>query len=245
MINLDKIKLISKEFNEFLALYTNSCQLLENKLNIQIEVIENITPSHDFEKCSKEIGKIAEALPLGKHLSDDTLVKQKYDNIKRFLINYLRKSTGNFLKNNVPIISSEKNYLDEINVNKLNEWTAIIESARSTYSLESHISLESIKKLYDSFLMTIKSYNDDINKQIIQLLEKKEEDTKKFAKDLMNDLHNLMKELGMVRRISNVDLKTIVSYYSILEKICGMIYEMKREAQIMLIGIMEKENVGL
>ncbi|CAF2963348.1 unnamed protein product [Rotaria sp. Silwood2] len=151
-------------------------------------------------------------------------MKVKYFQLKEYFIDYIKNSVEKLNR----MFQQEKLYENDLVI--VNSCVRMLETVRSTFALQPHISKKDINDIYENLLLKIETYFEDIVKKIDEELKKK---------NAFYKLEHFMKELDSIREISIVALKTTPSYYSTLEKIVGNLSESKRNAEQLLTNLFE------
>ncbi|CAF0954024.1 unnamed protein product [Didymodactylos carnosus] len=133
-VSLDKIKLLSNSFTDIDSKYKKACELLAKKFDDLVDSFRHSVSNHEFNKCAEEITKLSQALSiLGDHLKC-TDMETKYSLLTKFFLDYLSNSAEKLN----PVFKKEK--LEDNDITNLNSCACMLESAKSTYTLQ-HIFL--------------------------------------------------------------------------------------------------------
>jgi flagellar biosynthesis chaperone FliJ len=144
---------------------------------------------------------------LQDHLDNENM-EVKCVQLEKYLLDYLNDSARKLSS----ILTKDK--LEKTDVESLNSCVCMFESANDTFSLQSHISIKSISETFENFLSKISSHVEEIIQKMNMLLENK---------NSFHVLEQYMEELDLIRTISIIEVKTIQSYFSMLEKLVGYV----------------------
>lgn len=226
-ISLDTLSLLSSFFSDILVQYQEACQIFVKKMNEVFDKFKQLVLSHDFEKSAHEMTKLYNAqISLHNHL-DVNDMKDKSTQLQHYFFVHVKHS----LEQLDPLFNQEK--LEKPDIEQLNDLINMLDSIKSSYSLQVHIPINKINDIYDDFLLKINHYFNDIATKIQVQLEKE---------DAFQGLEHSLNQMDLIRTIPIIELKTSRSYFSTLEKVCGFIRELKRDVDETLKAFFRGDN---
>ena len=225
--DLDKIKLLIKFSNDIDVIYKTSCELFARKVDCTVELFERSMSPNEFDSSVTCMTKLSDACHVLQDHFERTNMETKYQKMKEYFLNYL---SGSVKKLN-DVFAQER--LGTGDIERLNGCVSMLETAMNTYALQTHISKEDVKKIYDDLLSKILEYFEEILRKINREFEND---------DGFKNLEQLIKELDVIRTISTIAHRTSQTYYSTLEKLIGYINESRKRAEELLRVMFRREG---
>ncbi|CAF1185261.1 unnamed protein product [Adineta steineri] len=219
-LSLDKIKLLSSSFSDIDSnKYKTICQDLAQQFQAVIDSFYRSVSSNKFDESANDMRKIHAALTILHNHFDYAYMTEKYNRMKEHFLHYLN---GSVEKLNY-VFHQEK--LHKNDIDNLNSCVSMLENAKNTFTLYSHVSKEEIEKIYQNLLLKIINYFLEIVKKI---------ETEWTNRRTFHKLQQYLVELDSIRTISVIELKTNQFHYSIVEKIVGYLRDAKSHVEQLL-----------
>ncbi|CAF4638122.1 unnamed protein product [Rotaria sp. Silwood2] len=222
-ISLDKIKLLSTFISDVSITYNNIHRLFTEKIELIVNSFNISVQSTQFSDSASNLTKLQSAITILADHFDSQKLAATYKQMKEYLLKYLNDSSVKF---NVTFTKK----LDKSDIDNLNSYICILESANNTFSLHSHISKEELNAIYENLSLKIMNYFKAIVEKIEQTAE-------------LSNLEPLMAELDSIRTISTFDIKTTQLYFSTLEKLLKYVNQCRRDVEQLLFSLFRQEQI--
>ncbi|CAF3504740.1 unnamed protein product [Rotaria sp. Silwood2] len=222
-ISLDKIKLLSTFISDVSITYNNIHRLFTEKIELIVNSFNISVQSTQFSDSASNMTKLQSAITILADHFDSQKLAATYRQMKEYLLKYLNDSSVKF---NVTFTKK----LDKSDIDNLNSYICILESANNTFSLHSHISKEELNAIYENLSWKIMNYFKAIVEKIEQTAE-------------LSNLEPLMAELDSIRTISTFDIKTTQLYFSTLEKLLKYVNQCRRDVEQLLFSLFRQEQI--
>ncbi|CAF3788709.1 unnamed protein product, partial [Rotaria sp. Silwood1] len=147
-MSLEKIKTILNAFPDLDSKkLDNICQVLLEKLDSLVVSFKKSISSNKFDEAASHITKLYRAIDVLQDHLDREEIKAKYVQLKEYFLHHVNDCLGKL------------------------KCVCMLENAKNTFDLQSHIFEEEINKLYENLLSNIMIYFEEIIKRINVELE--------------------------------------------------------------------------
>ena len=215
---LDKIRLLSNSFSSINAGYIEVLEVVTSKFESLIKLFKSSVSSQDFVNAAIYMRKIELVISsLTNHL-DAKLTDQKYAQVKSCLNEVLQKS----VKDSEKIL--DKKQVEEADVQALNEQFSVVQSIQNTPDLLPKSLEEEGKRAYQAIRNRTTDYFEKLNLEIENKFASQRETS-------FSTIEGLFKQMELLRTIPVVKNQTSETYYKTLEKLCGFVSELRRDAE--------------
>ncbi|CAF1204485.1 unnamed protein product [Adineta steineri] len=239
-IYLNNVLLLKNSFQQIEPLYKKIRQNFQERFEKLIESTNELIKTNEFDKIADSILQISKCIPtLNKHLNN--VVEDKYKYVVQSLLQYL----SNFQEKSELILAKPR--LNESEINIVKNAVTVLGSAKGNATLQDSISTyiqimnkktenketESIKNLneiYNSLIDNIIDYFNQINDRINKLFET-------HGDRALDETEILINDMDKIRKIEEIDSKTVGTYYRTVEFIRGHMNQIQREVQDLLASI--------
>ncbi|CAF3666995.1 unnamed protein product [Rotaria sp. Silwood1] len=165
-MSLEKIKTILNAFPDLDSKkLDNICQVLLEKLDSLVVSFKKSISSNKFDEAASHITKLYRAIDVLQDHLDREEIKAKYVQLKEYFLHHVNDCLGKLKY----IFTQTK--LDKNDIDIINRCVCMLENAKNTFDLQSHIFEEEINKLYENLLSNIMIYFEEIIKRINVELE--------------------------------------------------------------------------
>ena len=230
-VYLDNILLISNSLPEFKAQYESDLKEFSDRLEAFIPKMREFINSNNIKSFSEDAIQLYDCLPNFKaHL------KVKVEKTYKKAIRILLKHLNSFSKEAASILI--RRGLSEGDVNSLNNYMDVLRVAKESRVLQDRVSQylemidepenkgedvtfteENIKQIYDSYIHQIIEYFEEIIEKIKRYFD--------GGSDLL-EIETFVKELNLIRKIPEIELKTAAIYFRTIESINGYLQQLKK-----------------
>ena len=235
-VYLDNILLISNSLPEFKAQYESDLKDFSDLIESFIPKMVDFIKSNDINSFSEDAIKLYNCLPNFKaHLMVKVKVEETYKQAIRTLLIQLKS----FSKEAASILPRGR--LSEEDVNSLKDHMDVLRVAKENRVLQDHVSQylemiderdnkgddvtfteENIRQIYDSYIHQIIEYFEEIIERI----------TRNFDVDDGGSgllvIESFVKELNLIRKIPEIEVKTALKYFRTMENINGYTQRLKK-----------------
>ena len=216
---LDKLKLLSTSFPELEVKYQQVCDILAKKLESVVKSGRNSVLSNQFDTTASDLTKLRGAsVTLQGHLTHIS-IEAAYLHLKEHILQHLHQS----LEKSTELF--RQTTLEQSDIDRLNSCVCVLERAKNTADLHSHISIEEIDRIFESLLSRIVDYYEGIVRKVRALLENE------------NPFHiaeEWVKMLEMIRTVSTFEHRTSRSYSHLWENIVSSLHDSTRTVEELL-----------
>ncbi|CAF4958277.1 unnamed protein product [Rotaria sp. Silwood1] len=225
--DLQKIKFLSDSFSHLDSQYQDICQHFVAKLDNVVVSFKSSVLSNEFNKSAIYITKVYASITiLHDHLNQEE-IKAKYKELEKYFLNYLNDSVEKIKH------SLTKEKLDKDSLDSLDRCVTMLENAKNTFDIQSHISKEEINNIYENLLSKIMIYFER-KIQTINTTLKNENAFESLEQNLI--------DLDSIRRIPIINEITTEFYCICLEKIIRYVYEARRDVENLLKKLFQQDE---
>ncbi|CAF4333156.1 unnamed protein product, partial [Rotaria sp. Silwood2] len=220
-INLNKIKILAKYFQEIKNKYKDICKIFADEFDRIVQSFKSILEEKNMITIANSLKTLSDACTILEDHLDKELLKKKYNESKLAFLQDFRNSVRQFSKD-----ISKEIYNDAI-INRLTECLNLFETVRKATDLQRHIDQKDISSLYECFIKDILEHYSQTNEKIMVELRNERSYTK---------IKILFEQITLIRKIPPIETETNSDYYRTLEHICGYIRELRRDIESVLNG---------
>ena len=226
---LGKIRLLSNSFSFINVGYIEVLEIVTSKFESLIKSFKSSVLSQDFVNAAIYMHKIELVMSsLTNHL-DAKLTDQKYAQVKNCLNEVLQKH----VKDSEKIL--DKKQLEEADVQALNEQFSVVQAIQNTPDLLPKSLEEEGKRAYQAIRNRTTDYFEKLNLEIENKFASQRETS-------FSAIEGLFKQMELLRSIPVVKNQTSEKYYKTLEKLCGFVSELRRDAEQILNQIYDDKD---
>ena len=224
---LDKLKLLPTSFPELEVKYRHVCDVLAKKLELVVKSGRSSVLSNQFDVTASDLTKLrAVSVTLQEHLTHIS-IEAVYLHLKEHILQHLHQS----LEKSTELFRQAT--LEQSNIDRLNSCVCILESAKNTADLHSHIPREEINRIFESLVSRAVDYYEEIVRKVRERLENE------------NPFHiaeEWVKTLEMIRTVSTFEHRTSRSYSHLWENIVSSLHDSTRTVEELLRSVSRLES---
>jgi predicted GTPase len=231
-LKLDKLLLLSNFFTDqkhILQSYQAICEHCTSELRLLAQKAIDSVKAQKFEVTALMLGRLLWAAEnIDEHLR--AISAEKYELVKLAVMDELATSKDIIEK----YFLQER--LGESDIESIRYRVVMLDSAVKTPKLLPYFEGNAISQIYGNVIEIIEHEFNKYEEKISEHFDPKSEGT-------FESLEQYLCEMDALRSIESIDLVTSKSYYRVVERLCGYVQELRRQAEQLLQMLFEQKEI--